>query len=302
MSSDYRTYALPAKQDPAETVQKNLSEVSKRQEPLHLARAFHLSELIEDLALSEKPDRDQLISLTERIFPSAQATTPYDSAVRHADLIALCHEIAVAYPDNYNQVFADLFGQNIPPSEQAQGRVAYVQNSYTEQAFMELTGFIKHRRVAYFHHFDDVCQEVRGGLCEYGILPVESTAEGLMAGLFRQIELYDLRICALCHIATTNEGYTSFALVRKTLAPIPAMPQYCLDFLCSPADALQIGELICIATLCGHTLQHTATYQSHDGETFRLRLGTNPEMLYPFLIYLTLFCADITPIGFYLIK
>lgn len=300
MSSDYRTYALPAKQDPAETVQKNLSEISKRQEPLHLARAFHLAELIEELALEERPDRDLLTEMMERVL--SEGSDPYTSAVRHADHFSLCTEIATAYPDKYEQVFADLFGQHDMPTSEAQGRVAYVQNSYTEQAFMELTGFIKHRRVAYFHHFDDVCQEVRGGLCEYGILPVESTAEGLMAGLFRQIELYDLRICALCRIATTNEGYTSFALVRKTLAPIPAMPQYCLDFLCSPADALQIGELICIATLCGHTVQHTATYQGHDGETFRLRLGTNPEKLYPFLIYLTLFCADITPIGFYLIK
>lgn len=302
MNGDFRAYALPSSQDSTETVQQNLSELYKRQQPLHLSRAFHLGELVSELSLSEIPDRDTLLTLYERLFPQDKQATPYATAMRHADLITLCTEIAAAYPDAYDTLFSELFGPDVSLSADAEGRVAYVQNSYTEQAFMELTGFIKQRRVAYFHHFDDVCQEVREGLCEYGILPVESTAEGLMAGLFRQIEHYDLHICALCRIPTANEGYTSFALVRKSLTPVRPQEAHCLDFLCTPTDESEIGEVISIAALCGHSVLHTATYKAYDSETFRLRLGINPQALYPFLIYLSLFCADISPIGFYLIK
>ncbi len=302
MNGDFRAYALPSSQDSTETVQQNLLEIAKRQQPLHLSRAFHLGELVGELSLSKIPDRDTLLTLCERLFPEDNRANPYATAMRHADLITLCTEIAAAYPDAYNTLFSELFGQDVPLPPDAQGRVAYVQNSYTEQAFMELTGFIKQRRVAYFHHFDDVCQEVREGLCEFGILPVESTAEGLMVGLFRQIELYDLRICALCRIPTANDGYTSFALVRKSLIPLRPQNGHCLDFLCTPTDESEIGEVLGIAALCGHSVQHTATYKALDSETFRLRLGVNPESIYPFLIYLSLFCADISPIGFYSIK
>lgn len=302
MKPDFDSFALGTEHDSIFTVRQNLAEIGERQRPLFLARAFHLGELIAAMSPAEPLTRDEIMEICERLFPREPLADHYENAVHYADLVSLCTEIASLYPQGYEHVFAQLFGQYTPPTQDALGRVAYVANSYTEQAFMELTGFIKHRRVAYFHHFDDVCQEVRGGLCEYGILPVESTSEGLMAGLFRLIELYDLRICALCRISAAQDSHTAFALVRKTIPPIHPQSSHCLDILCSPSDQEEISELICVSSLCGHTLLHAATYQGQDSETFRLRFGVQPNTLYPFLLYLTFFNADITPIGIYTIK
>ncbi len=302
MKPDYPSFVLPAQGDATETVRQNLEENSQRIFPLHQARAFWLGELIYEFSPAEIPERDAVRDLRERMQADADADDVYTAALHYADTVALCKEIALAYPDGYERTFTELFGTHQLPTPQAAGRVAYVANSYTEQAFMELTGFIKERRVAYFHHFDDVCQEVDGGLCEYGILPVESTAQGLMAGLFRLIELYGLRICALCRVKTDQDAYTSFALVRKSLAPTQPSLSHCIDFLCTPAEPGEISELVSIASLFGHRLVHTATYQGREDETFRLRFDAHPDTLYPFFIYLALFCADITPIGFYKIK
>ena len=302
MSNDYRAYALPSAHDFTETVQQNLLEIADRQQPLHLARAFHFGELVGELSLSEIPDRDTLLTLYERLFPENRQADPYTIAMRHADLITLCTEIATVYPNAYDALFTDLFGRDTHPAADAEGRVAYVQNSYTEQAFMELTGFIKGRRVAYFHGFEDVCQEVRSGLCEYGILPVESTADGAMAGLLRLIELYDLRICALCYVPTPQSGSTAFALVRASLPVKQPTAGHCLDLLLSPAAPEDTGALILTASLCSHTLLHASTYTGQDAEQFRLRFAAEPSTLYPFLLYLLLFCKDITPIGYYSIK
>ena len=303
MAPEYPDFPFSIGYDPTETVQENLAEINQRLQPLFLSRAFQLGELIAaGKDLPALPDIDTVQAICEHLFHSLQDKDHYTSALYSADLITLCNEIAVAYPENYDNLFSAVFGQHALPAQEAQSRIAYVANSYTEQAFMELKGLVKQHRVAYFHHFDDVCQEVNNGLCEYGILPVESTAEGLMAGLFRLIELYDLRICALCRIPTANNGYTSFALIRKTLAPVQPQPQHCLDFLYTPASPDDVGTLISAAALCGHTLLHTATYMGNDSEIFRLRFGVNPDALYPFLIYLWLFCPDITPIGIYMIK
>lgn len=303
MTPEYHKIPLSAGHDPTEAVHENLVEINEHLLPLYLSRAFQLGELMGDgKEQTELPDKDTVQSICEHLFYSDQNMDYYTSALLPADRITLCAEIAAAYPEGYEQTFASVFGHYTIPTQEAQGRIAYVANSYTEQAFMELKGMVKQRRVAYFHHFEDVCQEVNNGLCEYGILPVESTAEGLMAGLFRLIELYDLRICALCRIPTANNGYTSFALVRKTLPVVYPQPLHYLDFLYSPASPDDVGALISVAALCGHTVLHTATYMGNDSEIFRLRLGVNSGSLYPFLLYLSLFCTDITPIGIYMIK
>lgn len=303
MGAEFLAYTPVQGQDPVESVQQNLAELDARRETLHRARTFWLGELLASLDADTLADRDRLHSLCEQLLSVDRAQDCYAAAAYTADVLALCNELAACYPAGYEQAYTALFGEYEPPlSPDALGRVAYVANSYTEQAFMELTGFIKGCRVAYFHGFEDVCQEVRSGLCEYGILPVESTQEGLMAGLLRLIELYDLRICALCYVPTPQSGSTGFALVRSTLPPAQPSARHCLDILLSPASPADTGQLISIASLCSHELLHAAGYTGHNSELFRLRFSVNPPMLYPFLLYLLLFCADITPIGFYTIK
>ena len=302
MNGDFLAYTRDYGQDPIENVQQNLAELQTRQAALHRARAFWLGELIEDQDAEALPVADQIQDIFEQLTDNDSEQNCYVSAMQHADPIALCTEIAAHCPALYEQAFADLFGTHQAPSPEAQGRVAYVANSYTEQAFMELTGFIKGRRVAYFHGFEDVCQEVRSGLCEYGILPVESTADGVMAGLLRLIELYDLRICALCYVPTPQSGSTAFALVRATLPVGQPSAQHCIDLLLSPASPTDVGQLISVASLCSHQLLHASTYTGQDGELFRLRFAVEPLAFYPFLLYLLLFCADVTPIGFYTVK
>jgi hypothetical protein len=143
---------------------------------------------------------------------------------------------------------------------------------------------------------------VRNGLCEYGILPIESTEDGVMAGLLRLIELYELRICALCHVSTPQSGSTAFALVRATLPAQQPTSGHCVDVLLSPALPSDASRLISAAALCSHNLAHASTYKGEDGELLRLRFSIDPQSFYPFLLYLQLFCADVTPIGLYTVK
>lgn len=302
MHGDLFAYTRDFGQDPIENVRQNLGELDERQETLSRARAFWLGELTADQAPDALPEADDVQALFEQLTDGDGERDAYAVAMQYADALTLCREIAARCPTLYERAFAELFGTHVPLSSEAQGRVAYVANNYTEQAFMELTGFIKGRRVAYFHSFEDVCQEVHSGLCEYGILPVESTADGAMAGLLRLVELYDLRICALCYVPTAQSGSTAFALVRATLPVKQPTAGHCLDLLLSPAAPEDTGALILTASLCSHTLLHASTYTGQDAEQFRLRIAAEPSTLYPFLLYLLLFCRDITPIGYYSIK
>lgn len=302
MQSDYLRYSTPDRDDGVDTVQANLAEIDKRHALLCLERAFHLGELTQELAQSPSPDKETLSAISERLFVLSQDHTPYQTATYYADLVTLCTEIAHALPNGYAHFFTELFGDDVPLSNLAKGRVAYVANSYTEQAFLLLCNGIADCRVSYHHHFDDVCQDVYNGGCQYGILPIQSSDEGMLAGLYRLVARYKLKICAVCRVAGAKDGYTMFALVKRSQSRPQTDTSSCLDFLFTPADVRQISDLLCVAGLFGHHVLHTGSFTSHDGETFRLCMMTNPHTLYPFLVYLTLFCTDVTPIGLYKFK
>ncbi len=302
MQADYLRYTTHDRDDGVDTVQANLAETDERLSRLYVERAFHLSELTQELSLSPTPDEQTLSAIIERLFMPSREQDAYKTATVLADIVTLCTEIANTLPDGYTRLLADLFGRDVPLAESALGRVSYVANSFTEQAFSLLCANIPGCRVSYHHHFDDVCQEVYNGHSQYGILPVQSSAEGILAGLYRMVARYRLRICAVCRVAGTHDSHTVFALVKRSL-DIPSTPiSSCFDFLYTPAISRDVSDLLCVARLFGHHLIDSGSYTSSDGETFRLSLSINAETFYPFLIYLSLFCTDLIPIGIYQIK
>lgn len=302
MQADYLRYATPDRDDGVDTVQANLAETDERLSHLCTERAFHLAELTQELSLSPTLDEQTLWAITERLFMPSREHDAYKSATVFADIVTLCNEIADALPDGYYRVFADLFGEDTPLADSAVGRVAYVANSFTEQAFSQLCGDTKGCRVSYHHHFDDVCQEVYNGHSQYGILPVQSSAEGMLAGLYRMVARYRLKICAVCRVAGANDSHTVFALVKRTLDVNQKPLSSCFDFLYTPANARDVSDLLCVAGLFGHHLLCSGSYTGTDGETFRLSLSIHADTFYPFLVYLSLFCADLVPIGIYQVK
>ncbi len=302
MQADYLRYATPDRDDGVDTVQENLTETDQRLSQLCTERAFHLAELTQELSLSPTPDEQTLSAITERLFLLPRDHDAYKSATVFADIVTLCTEIANALPQGYTRVFTDLFGEDVPLADSAVGRVAYVANSYTEQAFSMLCKDIRNCRVSYHHHFDDVCQEVYNGHSQFGILPVQSSAEGMLAGLYRMVARHRLKICAVCRVIGAHDSHTVFALVKRALAVDRNPLSSCFDFLYTPANARDVSVLLCVAGLFGHHLQGSGSFSEPDSETFRISLSLNADTFYPFLVYLTLFCTDLVPIGIYQIK
>ena len=302
MQNDYLRYAASKRDNGVDTVQANLDETDLRISQIYTERAFHLSELIQELSLTPFADEQTLLAITERLFSISRDQQSYKTATLFADIATLCAEIAKALPDGFSRIFADLFGESAPPSNMAAGRVAYVANTFTEQAFSLLCADIKSYRVSYHHHFDDVCREVYNGHSQFGILPVQSSAEGMLAGLYRMMASYRLKICAVCHVSAAHDSHTAFALVQRSLDAANIPKSACFDFLYTPASARDVSDLLCIAGIFGHHLLSCGSFTGADGETYRLSLSINPDTFYSFLVYLTLFCTDLIPIGIYQVK
>ncbi len=149
-------------------------------------------------------------------------------------------------------------------SDTARGRIAYMAGAFADKAYAHLSPLVPNARAATFHSFVDACEEVRGGLCEYGILPLENTHSGKLTAFSRLILRYGLCAVAVCDLenGALPGQFTRFALLRKSpeeglpavcgrRAVTPTRPGY-LELLHSSASPTA-AELFNAAAFCGIT-------------------------------------------------
>ncbi len=104
-----------------------------------------------------------------------------------------------------------------PLPDAACGRIAYMAGALADEAYERLSPLVPHARSATFHSFVDACEEVRGGLCEFAILPLESNHSGKLTAFSRLIIRYGLYIVAITDLenAAAPGQVTRFALLCK---------------------------------------------------------------------------------------
>ena len=161
----------------------------------------------------------------------------------------------------------------------------------------------------------DACEEVRSGLCEYCILPLENTHSGRLTVFTRLILRYDLQVVAVCDLENgAAEGQiTRFALLRAARegefpAPLrlpPAEEPLYLELI-HYGDPAGLTALLAAAEFCGVRLCRVDTlprFEEFDGEegeatfacVFDVAGGNFPVLRR----YLTLEASEDTLIGVY---
>lgn len=80
------------------------------------------------------------------------------------------------------------------PMQGAAGRIAYVRNPLSETAYGRFLSFLPEAAGNAFDHFQDICEEVYNGICEYCLLPVSNSSEGRLSRFCGMILKYDLKM------------------------------------------------------------------------------------------------------------
>lgn len=197
----------------------------------------------------------------------------------------------------------------------ARGRIAYMPAAFADKAYLRLSALVDSPRAAATASFVDACEEVRSGLCEYCILPLENTHSGRLTAFTRLILRYDLQAVAVCDLENgAAEGQiTRFALLRAAREgqfPAPLRPPHAHEPLYlelihygSPAG---LTSLLAAAEFCGVRLRRVDTlppfeeFEVDGGEAafacvFDVAGGNLPVLRR----YLTLEASDDTLMGVY---
>jgi len=103
-------------------------------------------------------------------------------------------------------------------AENRGGRTAYLQNSYSDKAWKQFADVLPHMTAEYFPGYQSVCEEVYNGRCQYGILPIYTSTDGMLVSFRKLIGKYELKICLETQVEMADESVMRFVLVRRRLS------------------------------------------------------------------------------------
>ena len=269
------------------TVLGNVALLEERLEGLLEGSVAEISELAEAILQDASGDTDTIFSilLSLRGQPGEEEISPLKSRHLLTQNIPLIKKMTHHLGLYERLLLYGLIMAKVPefplfdasakislPST-ARGRVAYMPGAFADKAYMRFAEKIPHCRAAAFHSFVDACEEVRGGLCEFCILPLESTADGKLMGFARLIIKYRLQIVAVCDISGSaggQESITRFALLQSAgedrdvspvSSPFATPPNPYLELLHMTANP-PYSEIMAAAEFCGLSLVRIDTMPS----------------------------------------
>ena len=193
------------------------------------------------------------------------------------------------------------------------GRIAYMPAAFADKAYLALSAVVDNPRAAATASFVDACEEVRSGLCEFCILPLENTHSGKLTAFTRLILRYNLQIQAVCDLENgAAEGQiTRFALLRAARegdfpAPLRLPPEgeplYLV--LIHTGDSPSLTDLLSAAEFCGIRLCRVDTlppFEEYGEDTLPLScvLDAAGGDLTTFRRFLSLEASEDTVMGLY---
>lgn len=274
------------------------------------------------------PDEQTLAALAESFQPSRaeisdhrlarllSQLTPHLSATER---VCFYQELLTNTPDTAAPIAARLLGQTEPLEFNARGSIAYQHNIYADEAFLHFSRVLPTAKAVYSDSFTAVCDRVFNGLCEYCILPLETTQDGKLVRFYHLIQRYELKIVLTCSVTTSdNRSTTVFGLCRRGLLwPRLLLPnkKFSFEFLFwQEPDHASLGEVLTAAAACSLSLVRTDCLPRSDEEIligagypfalhFEIPADHDPSAhtgdFLAFLLYLSVHSPSYLPLGIY---
>ena len=266
----------------------NLDVLDRRQDAVSESLLAVLSELADAILRDAEEDPDTVDSILLSLQASPEGDVPAES---HPSLLRLSpvNREAITKLSSRSGLMARLLLYTMverkmpsrplrpmlsPLPATVRGRIAYMPAAFADKAYLRLSERVDSPRAAATASFVDACEEVRSGLCEYCILPLENSQSGKLTSFTNLILRYGLQIVGICELENgAAEGQiTRFGLLRAASGDFPAPlflpptgePLY-LEFI-HTEDALRLSDLLVAAEFCGLRLCRVDTLPSSDSD------------------------------------
>lgn len=287
----------------------NLSELERSFEALLEKRLSHLSEL-SGAVISDGEDFDIIKSIllsmrsggssdNENIIEENRCDADFIySKVSLAERLILYRNVASDYFSRHREsITKDYVPEMCDISKDAADKIAYLSNSFNDEAYIKLSAYLKHPRSVYFENTEDVCRAVFDGTCEYCIFPTEASGVKLSA-FYGLILKYGFWKCAE-HKINTPDGYTRYALLRcgrqmHKRERLGKHQSVFFEFLIDPNDT-PVSDVLCACEFCNMKLRRIDTVNGLVCLDLKIDKGDYET----FMTYIATECQSIVPLGLY---
>ena len=299
----------------------NLSELELALESLLEKRLAHLSEL-SDAIISDGGDPDVIKSILQSIRSEGNADSGNVIEENRSVADAIFSRLSLI---ERLSVFKEAFGRlntekknffkhywhedEKDTPQEASDRIAYLKNSYNDEAYMQFSALLSNPRAAYFGSITDVCESVYNGSCEYCILPVETSGDGKLLSFSELILKYGFKIVAVYDLHSES-GYTRYALLGKGFAlqnagiRSKARNRY-FEFIIAENENLSLLDLLSAADFCELKLRRIDTLNVHIDKSSKSSyicpvFRVDGSDMQTFLAFMAIDASGFIPIGLYM--
>lgn len=302
----------------SDIVASNLSRLDAELISITERRAAHISELARLLYIGEKEYAgDELCERIRECYadirPSPQISNcaPFNrllamntlSLTTAPDTVALCREFLALHGGALKY---DMFLHG-DGGETAGFRTAYLRGMFTDLAYRRFAEALPDLTCAYYDDSGAAAEEVYYGRARFCILPVESSADGLISTFRAVITRYDLKISLVCPIPTGESAYTVFALLRRNCDRLPfrgreKFREYFEFTVTLSNSSPKVSDILTAARYCSMPLYRIDSIPSPHGENeylYDMAFLVSGGELECFLCYLTLETPQFTPVGLF---
>ena len=283
-----------------DAVLRGINEIDERMLTDRRMRLSEIHELVTAVA-AEVQNSEAAISRLEAIRP----TRDRDNTVSALERVVLCHEYLTLYPDTQGFQRELFFGSSETLSNSSENTVAYIENTYTEEAFKLFSKELGSAVSVSVTSFEELCEMVYSGSSEFGIIPIETSETGKLARFYSLINKYDLKIASVLNISSPDKtSETGFALIRKNI-DYPKLKLGRPDFFemfVMLNETETFSEILAAAEFCHMSLYRIDSFPiSHQGGKYTLCpvFKTENSVIDSFLLYMALDFPRYTPKGIY---
>lgn len=153
-----------------------------------------------------------------------------------------CGYIAEAALFPQNEGICRLFAEEEPASGK---RISCLYGGSSDVAFDAFSAYLGKASVLYGENFTAVCENLYDSLCDYAVLPVENSRDGILGGIAALIDKYELYVTSMTRVEQDGAA-TSFALLTRT-ASLPLGSGDIHVIIETTGDSLQSGFVCCAA-------------------------------------------------------
>lgn len=280
-----------------DAILESLSELDRREEALTRQREAEIHELVLHLSKIKGGRASAVLSGISVLNGAERQST--SAALEH---IAFCREYLTAFPGRADYKRSIFFGSDDHSSEKL--TMGYLKNEYSERAAEIFSELLLSCETVTEQSFEAMCEDIYSGRLDYGIIPISNGKGGRLPIFYELINRYELKIVLACSVGADEGEKTLFALAGKSIS-FPEAPfgePTTLELFVTPGGGRSLTEMFLAAEMCGLELQRTDSFgfsSVGEGVTFSPVFAAAGAETETFLLYMTVFFPQYTPIGIY---